>query len=692
MINSYQQINNDCVALIHADKNAQAAWKLNRALLAISNDMKASSSWADMNMNLVANADPSLVIHRLCAVSIPFVSSSRKSNDVGRDLYAEGLDVLSKPLLGDEKAYMVPMEVLLPYNLAIALSRLEEFEKAVDLFNLALSFLNESMFYLTSETIRAAAYNRIGTCLLRQEKYSSAIVSYEASLDILKRRNDGKRPALLVAATLNCIGLCHLYGSQSGAIQAETLFSRSLGIRRVVAGCLRDTDSATIVYNLGRAKFVKKDYVGAFKMYWEAFLLRRQALGLDHQDVGAVLLKSAEASFHAGNLKVALQLYLEFLNLSKDGCYWYFEHVPALTKLAQVYHRLGDPRAALSTLNQALESAKTTFGNGHHKVAEVLRDISSLLYKFDRYDDAIKALQACLVIELKAASYSGEYEDSTTIMYNLSKMLCKANRFHEALEINREIVHIQSSGMMTKDRMLFVAGIWMHIGLIYSKLDSLDEAIDCYECALEIRIDQLGDSNSSVALILHMIGALHLKQGDFHLAAATADEYRSHIRTSDETGKAQLSDALCDLGQSQVANGEQVMALSTFKEALMIEHALIGPQRFSTPEILKEIGKIYLNREETEKALHCFAEAVDFCRSKTLILALQKVDVARLLSYIGNIYVMGGFTEEGRKSYAEAIATNRRCGREDDANLVCSDESSMIVTLLSSRSEYAAAA
>jgi len=700
MFKLYNQVNNECVVLIQSNKNAQAAWKLNRSLLELSNEIEARSQSTGATKN--GDADIAQKIQQLCAVSFPTVSSQNEmeAGAAGDTMYDQGLAVLSDPVRSDLHERYIPIEVLLTYNLAIALSRLQENERAIDLFNLTLSLLGDDIDEDTHRSIRAASSQRIGNCYLCIQKHSDAIASYEVALDIFKNRSseevDNKRAALLVSATLNCIGLCHLYKVDEGSDEAIILFTEALAIRQTVLGGTTDKDSATIMNNLGRAKFDTEDFKTAFEMYKKAFFVRRKVLSRCHPDVLAAIMNAGQASFSMGNLEIAKQFYLEFLRLSSSlyGHDQYSNVITVLKCLAQVYHRCRDPNAALTTLAGALEKARAIYGNSHQEITGVLNDIGSLYYDYGRFDQTIKQLQACLIIDRDLAEYSGNCDNVAITMANLSHVYCKADRFQEALEINYEIIRLHASDMMTIEQSLFIADIWMRIGLINVKLGSLDDTIEAYEHALDIRIDELGDTHSSVTNVLRLMADTHMKQGAYELASVTFHEHQDLIRASTTANKADLSDALCDLGRAQAANEELSEALSTFQEALAIEENLVGSQRFRVPEVLQHIGTTHLNQNNMPIAHRCFVQAMEICRERTLVLSLQKFDVARLLSHVGFTHMSMGSVEEGRKVYAEAIAINRRCGRVDTDNIFSGGNDS-VANMISSMSlipEYAPAA
>lgn len=191
----------------------------------------------------------------------------------------------------------------------------------------------------------------------------------------------------------------------------------------------------------------------------------------------------------------------------------YSKVVFELMCLAKVRCRLRAPTATLVVLVGALEKSTALHGNSHQETAGVLRDFWRVYYEQGDIEDAITMFELCLIINRNLAEHLGGYENITTAMTHLSRMLFYAYRFQEALKINFEITHFHASGLMTIDQSLFLADMWVRMGLIYSRLDFLDEAINCYKHALKTRIDELNNGHSSVPKIMHMIGVIHVNKG-----------------------------------------------------------------------------------------------------------------------------------------------------------------------------------
>jgi len=662
----YTRISNEAAALIQKNQNAHAAWKLNTALLSLLQEGQCGG-----------------VTEAFCETCLPLVTTAPVI-EVNNEWYDEGMSYFTEPLVVCQHESTIPEVIMVLYNLGIAMSRLQHNDKALTLFSEALALLNsdDSQTKSSDKTVLLAAiHNRLGYIHFCGERYFEAILHYNTSLRILKNAKDSNTE-LFVASTLNCLGVSHLYQSDAGADEAIRFFTEALTIRQFVTGHLNDKESATIMNNIGRAKFNSKDYQGALDMYQTAFQTRQHVLGDLHIDVGATLMNAGQARFCLGDLEAAKELYSEFMTYSSKmhGHDHYYEIVLVLKCLAQVHHRTNKSELAVLTYKQALVKAREIYGNSHPEVAGVLNDMASLSYELGQTSLAIEMFQACLKIDRMVALHSQNYTNAITTMTNLAHILYENGRLFEALEIYLDIIRLHGEDSKAAERNLFVATTWTRIGLIYFHIRQFENAIDCYEYALEIRITVLGENHSSVASILKTIGAIHMKEGAYDLAVVTFEECLGVLRNSPKSNTEEIADTLFDIGEACTANGETPKALSTFEEALGMERTMNNDKRFKVVQILKDMGKIYYSRQQHSKALECFKEAYEFCHIRSLMRSLKSIDVARLLSCIGNTSIAMGDIENGKKSYAEAVAINRRCGRNDDDNLVADGQAIFILS------------
>lgn len=674
-MNQYTTRNKEAIELIETGRNRDAVSKLQSSLIELLT--KELSSGTEESSRHKWNEFRDLV-------AIGCISVSKSNINLDSSEFDEGLNVMSAPI-DSSVDRDVPPATLLCYNLATALSRLQEYGHAIKLYDFIVNSMIPPQPNDTDTTlpIRVGAYMCKGICLFRSNLFPEAIECFKLFLsETIVLQQKSKRWSLLSAAAINNIGLCYLHDDKSTSKAynyAMECFSKSLNMRRAALGGLNDKDSATVLNNLGRAMFCAEKYKGSLKMYLASLKIRETFLSPIHLDTGATILNAAQAYLSLGNYTESERFVLRFLDISKkraaDNVH---EDVAVAMKcLAQVYHRTHRSALALETLNEALETVKKMHHSTHPEVASILNDIATMNYECGKFNEAIDAFKQCLEIDIKIMKQQKSFVNISTTISNLFHILCKAGRFREAVEINLKLIDIVSSDTKVRDdiSMIVIGDTWCRIGLAYTKLNLCDKAVDCFEYALDIRIDMFGDCDSNVISLLRTIGDLHMRQRMYNRAVHTFTEYVDILRVANNKKEiGDLANALCLLGRAQIMDGNVEAAYTSFCEALDKEQEKlqkgIQQNKFKIPFIMQEIGKIYMQHHDYTTALTFFQKSLAFCKSHSLICASPHIDIARLYSYIGQLYYSIGDTTEGFKFYSYAIQWNRRHGQSDDDNLL----------------------
>ena len=131
------------------------------------------------------------------------------------------------------------------------------------------------------------AYIQYRTCQLEK-----ALRSYNEALQVFKHVHN----KIEVSVTLNCMGVVCFHLPKPDIVRAMDYFSKALKLRRE---CFEeeDKDVATILNNIGRVHYIKREYDMALVKYLESLHLRRRILGTDHLDVAATVFNAGQ-TFH----------------------------------------------------------------------------------------------------------------------------------------------------------------------------------------------------------------------------------------------------------------------------------------------------------------------------------------------------------------------------------------------------------
>ena len=120
-----------------------------------------------------------------------------------------------------------------------------------------------------------------------------------------------------------------------------------------------------------------------------------------------------------------------------------------------------------------------------------------LLETEDETNEAIKCFEAAL------ATYEAILGiDHVSISIPLEKLgscLIRERRHYDALNVLVKALDIRKKDSHDKD--LHAANIYFNLGIIYCETGKLNKAIDCYEDAVNIRLEKLGNESIEVAQV-----------------------------------------------------------------------------------------------------------------------------------------------------------------------------------------------
>jgi len=168
-----------------------------------------------------------------------------------------------------------------------------------------------------------------------------------------------------------------------------------------------------------------------------------------------------------------------------------------------------------------------------------------------------------------------------------------------------------------RERSIKVGNSWNAKGLRQAKVGAWSEALRCWENALEIRTQVLGETHLDVANTWNNIG---IAQGKLDL----------------------IPDAIESLQRAL---------------AIRIEH--LGREHEEVATTLHNIGNIFQQGNDLEAAVKCF------CESKQLhekLLGPNHVQVARACVAMGHTYYQAGEYKDAREAYLDALIIFERSG------------------------------
>jgi tetratricopeptide (TPR) repeat protein len=322
----------------------------------------------------------------------------------------------------DEHVDEEVVHATLLYNIAILHSQMNEEEEAELHFSKVLSIITarrRSIFELCDNSCSnrpgfqgptfLAVLHNIGHMQFQSKKYEDAVRTYRKvlrntalfSASDEELSNNDKYFNIDVSSALNCLGVSLSYM----AIEERTLVQReerlekasnaltqALAIRNTVIGNGHDLETATILNNLGRVKFLMDSLHEAHGYYEEAYHIRTSFLGKTHIDIAAVLYN-----------------------------------------IGQVHHRFGNLQKALNHYHDSLDIISIEIGKGHPNVTHLLLEIGDVHVKKESFNLAIEFYTQALGSEWCHSSRKndrGESQQQHSNMFScIKKKLDECRKF-----------------------------------------------------------------------------------------------------------------------------------------------------------------------------------------------------------------------------------------------------------------------
>jgi tetratricopeptide (TPR) repeat protein/predicted Ser/Thr protein kinase len=229
-------------------------------------------------------------------------------------------------------------------------------------------------------------------------------------------------------------------------------------------------------------------------------------------------------------------------------------NVKALWEMGAVENDLGNPDAALDSLNKGLRLA-TRFDNQEQEALILLS--TGISYRLlNRPDEAMRNYQESIAINQKLGQKRGVAAALDEVAY-LQALNGKSDEalasYTKALALLREIGMKEEQG----DTLL-------EMGTVYQDRGDYDQALAHYKDALQIQ-RETGDQ-SAEALCLNNIGAVYLARGDTDNAFTN---YQQSLQLREKLGvPGDIATALEGLGEAYTHTGQYGQALDTLHRAL----------------------------------------------------------------------------------------------------------------------------
>ena len=191
-----------------------------------------------------------------------------------------------------------------------------------------------------------------------------------------------------------------------------------------------------------------------------------------------------------------------------------------------------------------------------------------------------------------------------------------------------------------------------NIGYILSNLSDYANSIRYYEQALDIAINNFGETHRQTADVYNNFGCHYLDVTDY-------DKALKYIKKSSETYKSVLNpddpiiaSSYNNIGYAYSEMGNLDSALAYYNKALSMRERILGPEHPDVALSYNNIGFCYTHQRDIPTAMQYFKKALEI---DLKVLGPKHPQCADMYNNIGFLYVASGDFEQGLEYYGKAL-------------------------------------
>ena len=368
-------------------------------------------------------------------------------------------------------------------------------------FPLAIQFFNEALrLQEPTETLDLAeTYSNVALLHDTEESTDQALELNLKALHIRLRLLPHDHQ--LVALTYNNIGLVYFHRHEFD--KSLQYYEKAREIEHSTLGSVDHFDYATTLSNIGLVHFEKGCYELALNFYQQALTIRERSLPAQHVQFSETYNNIGTVQEKLGDLHSALEMFEKALEVRLVALLPDHPSIAhSYNNLANVLDSLNRPQEALRNYMEALKHSDGISMADRRSKAKYLNNIGEYFrnqrdfVQADEYHQQALRLRLQLFPDHKDMDLAQSYSNIGTLLYE-QKMYDRAFSFHsQSLTIHREILEPDHPELGT---CLF------NIGLVYSKQNQLETALDYFRDALKIANQALPTSHQTIISIQEMI-------------------------------------------------------------------------------------------------------------------------------------------------------------------------------------------
>jgi tetratricopeptide (TPR) repeat protein len=369
------------------------------------------------------------------------------------------------------------------------------------------------------------------------------------------------------------------------------------------------SDHLTIAENLHCTSFIleklsdsmnnRQGLEEALELSTEALRIRKLHLVLSHPDLEETLLCLGRTHYKLGNFVDALHFLTDAVKARNNrlgSMSPRMDDADTLIQVGQLQQQSGKFRQALDSFEQSLSIRRQILGSEHPSIGELLLYVGNLLREVGDLDAAQLKFEQSLAIAEQADPDSIETAD---VLFSLGVLSTEQKQYSAAITAYLGSLQVHKARGSTNT---VIAEILNNIGIAYFEMRELDKAQVYHAEALEALRQELGDEHADVAFCWHSLGAVHQE-------LCNQDEALKCFENAVQIDRSEMY--LQSLGICLVTMNQDEKAFVCLDEALRMKAVECdNDANDDLAEIQRHLGFIWLRKQRFAEALKCFEEAL----------------------------------------------------------------------------------
>jgi serine/threonine protein kinase len=380
-----------------------------------------------------------------------------------------------------------------------------------------------------------------------------------------------------------------------------------------------------------------------------AVALRKQVLGLDHQETLNAQNSLAVCYDAAGKLDLALPLYEETLKLKKAKLGP--EHPDTLIgmgNLAKGYHDAGKLDMALPLLQETFKLMKAKLGVDHPYTLISMDNLARGYHEAGKLDLALPLYEEAL--KLSEPKLGLDHPHTLVRLNNVAEGYRATGKLDLAVPLFEETLKLKKA-KLGPDHPQTLNSI-NNLARAYHFAGKLDLALPLYEEALKLRKAKLGPDHPDTLSSMASLAAGYHAAGKLDLALPLYKETLDLTKARVGPDHPDTLSCMNDLALGYHAAGKLDPALPLYEKTLKLRKARLGPDHPDTLSTMNNLALCYHAAGKLDLALPLYEETLKLRKTR---LGLNHLDTLTSMHNLARGYQDAGKLDLALPLYEETL-------------------------------------